>query len=93
MSICAVPEQIKLQTGMKMIRRSNPTGYHYFMSNLTPNDVDCYMPLATEFKDAAWFNPMNGNINKATLDNGKVRIRLRSGESAILQTYRNGISK
>ena len=90
MSICAVPEQIKLQTGMKMIRRSNPTGYHYFMSNLTPNDVDCYMPLATEFKDAAWFNPMNGNINKATINNGKVRIRLRSGESAILQTYRNG---
>ena len=90
MSICAVPEQIKLQTGMKMIRRSNPTGYHYFMSNLTPNDVDCYMPLATEFKDAAWFNPMNENINKATINNGKVRIRLRSGESAILQTYRNG---
>ena len=90
MSICAVPEQIKLQTGMKMIRRSNPTGYHYFMSNLTPNDVDCYMPLATEFKDAAWFNPMNGNINKATINNGNVRNRLRSGESAILQTYRNG---
>ena len=90
MSDCAVPEQIKLQAGIKMIRRSNPTGYHYFMSNLTPNDIDCYMPLATEFKNAAWFNPMNGDIHEASIINGKVRIKLRSGESAILQTYRTG---
>lgn len=78
---------------MKMIRRSNSTGYHYFMSNLTPNDVDCFIPLATKFKDAAWFNPMNGNINKAEISNGKVRIILKSGESAILQTYRNSIQR
>ena len=92
MSICATPEQMKLKAGIKMIRRSNPTGYHYFISNLTPNDVDCFTPLAINFKDATWFNPMNGEIHKATIENGEVRIRLRSGESAILQTYRNRIS-
>ena len=83
----AKPEPIKTECGLKAIRRKNKTGYHYFMANLTPNDISTVEPLSVDFKDAYWFNPLNGDIRPATFDNDGLRIDLRSGESMILQTY------
>ena len=83
----ARPEPIKTGCSLKAIRRKNATGYHYFMANLTPNDIEAIEPLAVEFKDAIWFNPMTGDILPADFDSNGIHIRLRSGESMILQTF------
>ena len=83
----AKPELMKLECGLKAIRRKNATGYHYFIANLTPNDINDRLPLAVSFKSATWFNPLNGDICPATVSGDSIDICLRSGESMILQTY------
>ena len=83
----AKPEQLKTVARLNIIRRSNPEGYHYFIANLTPNDVDQYLPLAVDFAFAIWFDPMTGKMFADIGENGKIRVRLRSGESMILQTF------
>lgn len=87
----AKPEVFKTECGLKAIRRKNDTGYHYFMANLTPNDVETVEPLAVDFKEAVWFNPLNGDITPAEFDEDGLHICLRSGESRILQTYNEAV--
>ena len=82
----AKAEAMRTDLGLRAIRRQNDTGYHYFIANLTPRDIDADIPLAIPFQGATWYNPMNGDITSAIARNGKVRITLRSGESRILQT-------
>jgi hypothetical protein len=89
---CA-PEPMRRQLGLRFIRRANPTGYHYFISNLTAGDIACYTALSVNFQSAAIFNPLDGSIRQALVnDEGKVYINLHSGESIILQTYDTDIS-
>lgn len=88
MKKAAKPEIMRTKLGLRAIRRSNTTGHHYFIANLTPNDVDEMIALTVDFNDAALFNPMTGEIHQASIDGNKVRISLRSGESVILQTYK-----
>ena len=88
MKKAAKPEIMRTKLGLRAIRRSNATGHHYFIANLTPNDVDEMIALTVDFNDAALFNPMTGEIYQASVDGNKVRISLRSGESVILQTYK-----
>ena len=83
----AKPEQMRTRYGLKTIRRTNANGHHYFIANLSPNDVDARIPLAVACKGATWFNPLNGDIRPADFNADGVVIRLRSGESMILQTY------
>jgi len=81
----AKAEAMKARYGLRAIRRTNDTGHHYFMANLTPNDVDAWVPLAVEAKQATWFDPMTGRIMPAEVMGGNVKMVLRSGESRILQ--------
>ena len=83
----ARPEAIKTECGLKAIRRRNDTGYHYFIANLTPNDIHDRLPLSVAFRSAVWFNPLNGDISPACVSGDSIDICLRSGESMILQTY------
>lgn len=83
----ASQELMRSQYGLRAIRRINSTGHHYFIANLTPNDVDARIPLAVSYKDARWFNPMTGEILAADFNADGIQISLRSGESMILQTY------
>ncbi len=87
MAKAAKNEPMRKDFGLRAIRRQNETGYHYFIANLTPNDVDACIPLAVDMKDARWFNPLNGEIYKADFSKDGVSVVLRSGESMILQTY------
>ena len=93
LAAAAKPEAMKLECGLKAIRRKNPTGYHYFIANLSPNDIDDRLPLAVSFKDAIWFNPLNGDIIPASISGDSIDISLRSGESMILQTFDKSIDK
>ncbi|MBQ5980644.1 MAG: glycosyl hydrolase family 2 [Prevotella sp.] len=80
-------EMMKTRYGLNMIRRSNDKGYHYFIANLTPNDINESVKLGVDFAYAMWFNPMNGERYMAETNKGEVTINLRSGESMILQTF------
>ena len=90
MAKTAKPETMKTELGLKAIRRKNANGYHYFIANLTSQNIFTgviYQQLAIPFKDALWFNPLNGEITRAKIKDGKIQIELRSGESMILQTF------
>lgn len=87
MSSVAMPETMKTQCGLKMIRRKNDTGYHYFIANLTPDDIENVVALAVPCADAMWFDPMTGERYSAELSNEGIRISLLSGQSMILQTF------
>lgn len=92
MAAVAKPEAMKCNFGLRTIRRKNETGHHYFIANLTPNDVNARIPLAVDMKDARWFNPLNGEIYKADITAEGVQMNLRSGESMILQTYDHALT-
>lgn len=89
MNAAAKPETMKTKYGLKAIRRKNPTGYHYFIANLTPRDIEGDIQLGVDFKRGAYFNPLNGEIKPVpiSLADHKIHLSLRSGESIILQTY------
>lgn len=87
MSAAAKPETMKTKYGLKAIRRKNPTGYHYFIANLTPNDVYEDIIPGVEFKDAMWFDPLTGQRYAAYVDGREIDVQLRSGQSMILQTF------
>ncbi|MBR1498885.1 MAG: glycosyl hydrolase family 2 [Bacteroidaceae bacterium] len=82
----AQAEPLRKELGLRAIRRKNDAGHHYFIANLTPQDVEADIPMAVPCKSATWFNPMNGDITPATLASGRLHIALRSGESRILKT-------
>ncbi len=90
LSRLAQAEPMKSQLGLRAIRRSNATGHHYFIANLTPNDIDDTVPLIVPCRRAYWFNPLNGDIRLAETEGHRLKISLRSGESMILQTYADG---
>ncbi len=81
----AKAEPMKTAFGLRAIRRKTADGWHYFIVNLTPNDIKGDVALAVPFKGATWFNPLNGDIAPAIVNNGELHIALKSGESRILQ--------
>ena len=84
MERAANPEPMKSRHGLKIIRRSNDYGHHYFIANLTDHDVKASVPLAVTEKYGMWYNPMTNIYTKARLDAGELELNLRSGESRIL---------
>lgn len=83
----AKAEKMKTELGLKLIRRSNDKGHHYFIANLTPNDIQAYTTLAVPMATAIWFDPMTGNRQRAEICGDSILVNLRSGESIILQTF------
>jgi hypothetical protein len=79
---------MKAQLGLRAIRRQSDKGWHYFIANLTPNDVAADVSLAVPFLCATWYDPMTGDIRPASVSDGKVLFALRSGESRILEVRR-----
>ena len=84
MEQAARPEAMKRQHGMKIIRRSNEDGHHYFIANLTDHDIRCRVPLAVPEQYALWYNPMTDEFFKASINADGLALDLRSGESRIL---------
>ena len=84
MAKAANPELMRSQYGLKLIRRNNPFGHHYFIANLTDHDIKAQVPLATGEDAALWYNPMTGTYHAAKLNDNVLDIHLKSGESRIL---------
>ena len=89
LQMAAKPETMKTEYGLKTIRRKNDKGYHYFIANLTPNDINEDITLAVPFKDALWFDPLTGNRYQVEKSGDKIGLMLRSGQSMILETFDN----
>ncbi len=87
MSAVAHAEALKARCSLRLIRRANEQGYHYFIANLTDHNVDTTTTLAVPFSEALWFDPMTGHRYRAITNNDSIHICLRSGESLILQTF------
>ena len=84
MTQAATPELMRSQYGLKLIRRNNPFGHHYFIANLTDHDIKAQVPLATGEDAALWYNPMAGTYHAAKLSDNVLDLHLKSGESRIL---------
>ena len=80
----ATPEEMKTKLGLKIIRRSNSIGHHYFIANLTDHDIKATVKPATGERNALWYDPMTDEFNRADVYNNGIMINLRSGESRIL---------
>ena len=82
-------EPLRTDYGLRVIRRQNDKGHHYFIANLTPNDVCGEFDVAVgRCCEALWFNPMTGTITPVeNASDYSMKIHLRSGESIILQTF------
>ena len=84
-------EEMRIEQGLSCIRRKNPTGYHYFVSNLQGKDIDAYVTLGVKANQVVFYNPMNGLIDLAKTDaKGRVKVQLKSGESIIIRTFTSG---
>ena len=88
----ARPEALRSQLGLRVIRRENATGHHYFIANLSGKDVEGFVPLAVDFQSAVFFHPLDGSISDAVVRDGQVYVSLRSGESVIMQTYTTDVT-
>lgn len=87
MARVAQAEEMKTRFGLRLIRRANDHGFHYFIANLSEHDVDALTTLAVPFEDALWFDPMTGQRYRVAKSGNSVRVNLRSGESLILETF------
>ncbi len=83
-------ETMRTRHGLSCIRRSNPQGHHYFISNLSPDDTDADVALGVPFQRAVRYDPMTGDVRPLHAKGNAVRLRLASGESTIIRTFRDG---
>lgn len=81
--------------GGQLVRRSNETGHHYFMTMLQNKPIDGWVSLGVNARSALFFDPMTGKKGKAKLrkENGETQIymQLKSGESIIVKTFKNDV--
>lgn len=84
-------EELKSRWGMSFIRRTHMEGHHYFISNLQSKEVEGWVTLNVPEKNVIWFDPMTGKrgVARTRENEGKLQVymQLKSGESAILQTF------
>ena len=93
MEQAAKPELIRKNLGLKMIRRNNSIGHHYFIANLTSKDIATNVALAVNEKHGIWYNPMTGKYHEATIGDKGIQLNLKSGESRILITSDKPVSE
>ena len=93
MEQAAKPELMRKNLGLKMIRRANSIGHHYFIANLTSKDIASTVALAVNEKHGIWYNPMTGKYHEATIGDKGIQLNLKSGESRILITSDKPVSE
>ena len=72
--------------GLQTIRKHDGTGQVYFIANWTDKTIDQYVSLGKMEAYAAIFDPMTDTKGLAKVQDGKVYLQLRPGESCIVKT-------
>lgn len=86
-----VPEQLaSLGTWYNRVNRVE--GRCYFIANWSGKAIDQWVTIRSSGREAAWFNPQNGNIGKARVKKishreSEVYLQLQPGETLVLQWY------
>lgn len=93
MEEAAKPELMRKQLGLKMIRRTNCIGHHYFIANLTNKDIATTVPLGISDNHGIWYNPMTGEYHEASFSDKDIQLNLKSGESRILITSNKPVNE
>lgn len=80
--------------GLRFMRRENPAGFTYFISNQGEEAFAGFIPLQSDANAAALFNPMDGSFGMANYKIPKAGVtevyaRLMPGESVIISTYKS----
>lgn len=90
-------EEVKTVWGAQAIRRKNATGYHYFVSDLSPKDIDGWVTIGVKAQGAVIYDPMSGETGTAQVrqqgNKTQVYLQLKSGASLILQTYTDNMPR
>jgi hypothetical protein len=79
------------QHGLRFLRKKNPEGHLYFITNLSATPVDAWLPVAVPATGSLLLDPMHGKSGVAAVRrNGQgqqeVWLQLQPGESRILRT-------
>lgn len=80
--------------GVDYIRRTHAEGYHYFISNLSDQNLDDWVTLATPFQSAVILDPISADksgLAATRLREGRseIYLQLQPGESCIIRTFRD----
>lgn len=78
--------------GLKFIKRRDGETTYYFISNNTAKDIDENISLSTTAKYVEFTNPLNGESGYPIIENKKIRLQLKSGQSLIV-TAKNSVEK
>lgn len=70
-------------SGLKFIRRKGNNETFYYLVNHTAKDIDTYLPLNAMGK-AVILDPQSGLIGSTAMQNNKVRVQIKSGETLFL---------
>jgi len=84
----AVNREALTDSGLQFIRRKTNTGKYYYLVNHTAKDIDTYVAL-NQTGSALIMDPQSTAIGLAAVENGKVRVQIKSGETLFLQVRAN----
>ncbi len=70
-------------SGLKFIRRKGNNETFYYLVNHSAKDIDTYLPL-NEMGKAVILDPQSGLIGSAAMQDNKVRVQIKSGETLFL---------
>jgi hypothetical protein len=86
----AVSRETMTDQGFHFIRRTEPTGRLYFISNRSGKTFDSWLPISTPAESVFILDPLTENGGRAALrkrdSKAEVYVQLHAGESLILRT-------
>ncbi len=92
LSSAGIDPEAMVNMGANYIRRSHAEGYHYFISNLSGQKLDTWVPLATPFQSAVILDPLSSDksglaATRVNEGRSEIYIQLLPGESCIIRTF------
>jgi hypothetical protein len=89
-----IDPEAMVRKGVNYIRRTHAEGYHYFISNLSAQSLDNWVPMATPFRSAVILDPLSSTKSglAATRQNkgrSEIYLQLQPGESCIIRTFQD----
>jgi hypothetical protein len=92
LSSAGIDPEAMVHMGANYIRRSHAEGYHYFISNLSDQNLDDWVPLATPFQSAVILDPLSSDrsglaASRQNEGRSEIYLQLQPGESCIVRTF------
>ncbi|QIL38267.1 glycoside hydrolase [Pedobacter sp. HDW13] len=88
LQLVAVNHEALTDSGLQFIRRKTTTGKYYYLVNHTAKDIDTFLTL-NEAGSVLIMDAQSTAIGLAEVNNGKVRVQIKSGETLFLQVGAN----